>query len=129
MIGCPGELDIGQRTIPNYGGFDLGMVSLSRAFANSCNTTFAELASRMPPRALSQAANRYGIGVDYLVDGITTVTGSVPPTVDLAERTEDGFGQGRVLASPTIISEKKMPIDSELPALKNVDRTPEAAPR
>jgi hypothetical protein len=100
MLGCPGELDIGQRTIPNYGGFDLGLVSMSRAFANSCNTTFAELASRMPPRALSQAASRYGIGVDYLVDGITTVTGSVPPTVDLAERTEDGFGQGKVLASP-----------------------------
>jgi cell division protein FtsI/penicillin-binding protein 2 len=34
------------------------------------------------------------------VDGITTVTGSVPPTVDLAELTEDGFGQGKVLASP-----------------------------
>lgn len=100
MVGCPGELDIGQRTIPNYGGFDLGLVPMSRAFANSCNTTFAELASRMPPRALSQAASRYGIGVDYLVDGITTVTGSVPPTVDLAERTEDGFGQGKVLASP-----------------------------
>jgi cell division protein FtsI/penicillin-binding protein 2 len=100
MVGCPGELDIGQRTIPNYGGFDLGLVSMSRAFANSCNTTFAELASRMPPRALTQAATRYGIGVDYLVDGITTVTGSVPPTVDLAERTEDGFGQGKVLTSP-----------------------------
>lgn len=100
MVGCPGQLDIGQRTIPNYGGFDLGLVSMSRAFADSCNTTFAELASRMPPRALSQAASRYGIGVDYLVDGITTVTGSVPPTVDLAERTEDGFGQGKVLASP-----------------------------
>lgn len=100
MVGCPGQLDIGQRTIPNYGGFDLGLVSMSRAFANSCNTTFAELASRMPPRALSQTASRYGIGVDYLVDGITTVTGSVPPTVDLAERTEDGFGQGKVLASP-----------------------------
>ena len=24
----------------------------------------------------------------------------MPPTVDLAERTEDGFGQGKVLASP-----------------------------
>ena len=32
-------------------------------------------------------------------------------------------------ASPTIISEKKMPIDSDEPALKNVARTPEAAPR
>ncbi|OBH03425.1 MULTISPECIES: penicillin-binding transpeptidase domain-containing protein [unclassified Mycobacterium] len=100
MLGCPGHIDIGHRTIPNYGGFDLGVVPMSRAFASSCNTTFAELSSRMPPRGLTQAANRYGIGLDYTVDGITTVTGSVPPTVDLAERTEDGFGQGKVLASP-----------------------------
>jgi hypothetical protein len=100
MLGCPGRIDIGHRTIPNYGGFDLGVVPMSRAFASSCNTTFAELGSRMPPRGLTQAATRYGIGLDYQVDGITTVTGSVPPTVDLAERTEDGFGQGKVLASP-----------------------------
>ena len=100
MLGCPGHIDIGHRTIPNYGGFDLGVVSMSRAFASSCNTTFAELSSRMPPRGLSQTATRYGMGLDYTVDGISTVTGSVPPTVDLAERTEDGFGQGKVLASP-----------------------------
>lgn len=100
LLGCPGHMDIGHRTVPNYGGFDLGTVPLSRAFASSCNTTFAELASRMPPRGLTTAAAQYGIGPDYVVDGITTVTGSVPPTVNLAERTEDGFGQGKVLVSP-----------------------------
>lgn len=100
MVGCPGHIDIGHRTIPNYGGFDLGVVPMSRAFASSCNTTFAELSAKLPPRGLTQAASRYGIGLDYQVEGITTVTGSVPPTVDLTERTEDGFGQGRVLASP-----------------------------
>ena len=100
MLGCPGTADIGHRTIPNYGGFDLGTVPMSRAFASSCNTTFAELASRMPPRGLTTAAAQYGLGVDYDIDGITTLTGSVPPTVDLTERTEDGFGQGKVLASP-----------------------------
>jgi hypothetical protein len=100
MLGCPGHIDIGHRTIPNYGGFDLGVVPMSRAFASYCNTTFAELSAKLPPRGLTQAATRYGIGLDYQVEGITTVTGSVPPTVDLTERTEDGFGQGRVLASP-----------------------------
>lgn len=100
LLGCPGTADIGHRTVPNYGGFDLGTVPMSRAFASSCNTTFAELASKMPPRGLTTAAAQYGLGVDYEVDGITTLTGSVPPTVDLAERTEDGFGQGKVLASP-----------------------------
>lgn len=100
LLGCPGTADIGHRTVPNYGGFDLGTVPMSRAFASSCNTTFAELASRMPPRGLTTAAAQYGLGLDYSIDGITTLTGSVPPTVDLAERTEDGFGQGKVLASP-----------------------------
>ncbi len=100
LLACPGHMDIGQRTIPNYGGFDLGTVPMSRAFASSCNTTFAELASRMPPRGLTTAAAQYGIGPDYQIDGIDTVSGSVPPTVNLTERTEDGFGQGRVLVSP-----------------------------
>jgi cell division protein FtsI/penicillin-binding protein 2 len=100
LLACPGVMDIGHRTIPNYGGFDLGTVPMSRAFASSCNTTFAELASRMPPRALTMAAAQYGIGPDYRIEGINTVSGSVPPTVNMAERTEDGFGQGKVLVSP-----------------------------
>ncbi|TXH24388.1 MAG: penicillin-binding transpeptidase domain-containing protein [Mycobacterium sp.] len=100
LLGCPGTIDIGHRTIPNYDRFDLGVVPMSRAFANSCNTTFAELASRMAPRALTNAAAQYGIGADYQVAGIDTVTGKVPPTVNLAERTEDGFGQGKVVVSP-----------------------------
>jgi len=100
LLGCPGTIDIVHRRIPNYGGFDLGVVPMSRAFANSCNTTFAELASRMPPTALTVAAAQYGIGPDYDIAGIPTVSGSVPPTVNVAERTEDGFGQGKVLVSP-----------------------------
>ena len=35
-----------------------------------------------------------------MIEGLPTVTGSVPPTVNLAERTEDGFGQGKVVVSP-----------------------------
>ena len=99
-VACPGQVDIGDRTIPNYNKFDLGTVPLARAFANSCNTTFAELASRMLPRTLNVAASEFGIGADYTIEGLTTVTGSVPPTVNLAERTEDGFGQGKVVVTP-----------------------------
>lgn len=100
MVPCPGQIDIGHRTIPNYDKFDLGTVPMARAFADSCNTTFAELASRMPPTALNVAAAQFGIGEDYAIDGLTTVTGTVPATVDLTERTEDGFGQGKVLVTP-----------------------------
>jgi Penicillin binding protein transpeptidase domain/NTF2-like N-terminal transpeptidase domain len=134
LLGCPGTIDIGQRTIPNYGGFDLGTVPMSRAFANSCNTTFAELASRMAPRSLTMAAAQYGIGPDYQIEGINTVSGSVPPTVNLAERTEDGFGQGKVLVSPfgmalaaATVAAGKTPVPQLIegrPAIVNGDRTP-----
>jgi len=100
MLGCPGQIEIGDRVIPNYDKFDLGVVPMAQAFANSCNTTFAELASRMTPTALPVTASQFGIGPDYTMEGLTTVTGIVPPTVDLVERTEDGFGQGKVLVTP-----------------------------
>ena len=134
LLGCPGVLDIGHRTVPNYGGFDLGTVPMSRAFASSCNTTFAELASRMPPRALTMAAAQYGIGPDYQIEGITTVSGSVPPTVNLAERTEDGFGQGKVVVSPfgmalaaATVAAGKTPVPQLIEGRETVitgDRTP-----
>src|SRR5260221_11392224 len=37
--------------------------------------------------------------------------------------------RGSVAARPAIISEKKMPIDSDMPEFWNVERIPEAAPR
>src|SRR5246127_2305714 len=36
LLGCPGQIDIGHRTIPNYGGFDLGGGPMSRGLARSC---------------------------------------------------------------------------------------------
>jgi hypothetical protein len=134
LLACPGTMDIGHRTIPNYGGFDLGTVPMSRAFASSCNTTFAELASRMPPRGLTMAAAQYGIGPDYQIEGLNTVSGSVPPTVNLAERTEDGFGQGKVVVSPfgmalaaATVAAGKTPVPQLIEGRQTVitgDRTP-----
>lgn len=100
MVGCPGRIVIGERSVPNYNEFALGTVSMSTAFARSCNTTFAKLASQMAPDALTTAAAQFGIGPDYQVPGLPTASGSVPPAEDLVQRTEDGFGQGRVLVSP-----------------------------
>ncbi len=99
-VACPGTTVIGGRSVPNAGAFDLGTVPLRTAFARSCNTTFAQLGSRFGPDALPAAALRLGLGADYDVAGLTTVTGSVPASPDLVQRAENGFGQGQVLASP-----------------------------
>ncbi len=100
-VACPGSVTIGERSVPNYNGFTIGMaVPLERAFAASCNTTFAVLASKMGPAELTTAAASMGVGRRYEVAGLPTKTGSVPPATDLTERVEDGFGQGKVLVSP-----------------------------
>ncbi|MFF0814236.1 penicillin-binding transpeptidase domain-containing protein [Rhodococcus sp. NPDC003318] len=100
MVGCPGRVVIGERSVPNYNEFALGTVSMSTAFARSCNTTFAKLASEMDADALTVAAAQFGIGPTYDVPGLPTQSGSVPPADDLVQRTEDGFGQGKVVVSP-----------------------------
>ncbi len=99
-VACPGQTVLGGRPVPNEGKFDLGTVPLRTAFAQSCNTTFATLGSQLPPDALPAAALQLGLGADFTVPGLTTVTGSVPASADLVQRAENGFGQGQVLASP-----------------------------
>jgi cell division protein FtsI/penicillin-binding protein 2 len=99
-LACPGTTVIGGRLVPNAGRFDLGTVPLRTAFARSCNTTFAQLAVQLDPGALPAAALSLGIGADYAVPGITTITGSVPTATDQVLRAENGFGQGEVLSSP-----------------------------
>ncbi|MFD1052060.1 penicillin-binding transpeptidase domain-containing protein, partial [Kibdelosporangium lantanae] len=97
---CPGTITVGPRVIPNSNEFDKGTITLHQAYAFSCNTSFAKVASALAPEALTNSAKQFGIGLDYTIPGITTVTGSVPNAPDLSERAEDGFGQGKVLASP-----------------------------
>lgn len=99
-VDCPGTVTFDGRTVPNEGKFALGTVPLSTAFAKSCNTTFAKLASQLPPTALTDAAKSLGIGADFVLPGLTTITGSVPPAGSVVQRAENGFGQGTVVTSP-----------------------------
>ena len=99
-VECPGTTTVENRVIPNEGKFDLGTVPLITAFARSCNTTFARLAADLPPAALTDAARSLGIGADFVIPGLTTVTGGVPPADSAVQRAENGFGQGTVVTSP-----------------------------
>ncbi|WP_414940786.1 penicillin-binding transpeptidase domain-containing protein [Amycolatopsis sp. cmx-11-51] len=99
-VDCPGSAIFENRTVPNEGKFALGVVPLSTAFAKSCNTTFAKLSTELPPAALTDAGRDLGIGADFVIPGLTTITGSVPPSNTVAQRAESGFGQGTVVASP-----------------------------
>ncbi|MBB5911544.1 hypothetical protein BJY24_000411 [Nocardia transvalensis] len=100
VVPCPSRIVIGERTIPNYELFTIGDVPMATAYERSCNTSFAKIASELPAGALTDAAARFGIGQDYTVAGLPTVSGSVPPAKQQVQRTENGIGQGTVVASP-----------------------------
>ncbi|MGV0735284.1 penicillin-binding transpeptidase domain-containing protein [Mycobacterium syngnathidarum] len=99
-VACPGRLTIENRTIPNDDDFDLGTVPLTSAFSHSCNTSMAALSDKLPADALTKTARAFGIGVDFTIPGLTTVTGKVPNADTAAQRVENGIGQGTVTVSP-----------------------------
>ncbi|WP_236791614.1 penicillin-binding transpeptidase domain-containing protein [Amycolatopsis sp. GM8] len=100
VLPCPGTAQIGQRTIPNDDQFSLPSLPLHSAFAHSCNTTFAQLASQLPADALAKAASQFGLNSDFDIRGLTTEAGKVLPSANSAEQVESAIGQGKVQASP-----------------------------
>ncbi|OMC05069.1 penicillin-binding protein [Mycobacterium sp. NS-7484] len=99
-VACPGRLTIENRTIPNDDEFDLGTVPLASAFSHSCNTSMAALSDKLSGDALTNTARQFGIGVDFTIPGLTTVTGRVPNADNAAQKVENGIGQGTVTVSP-----------------------------
>ena len=100
IVPCPGTMNIYGRIVTNYNQFSLGNVPLERAFASSCNTTFADISTNLAPGELADTARQFGLGVDFRIPGLHTVTGSVPEGEVTLDRTEAGYGQGLDLASP-----------------------------
>lgn len=99
-VACPATQDIGGRIVTNYNTFSLGTTALREAFARSCNTTFASMSTELQPGELKEQAAQFGLGRDYDIPGLTTVTGQVPEGEVMLDRTEAGYGQGLNLASP-----------------------------
>lgn len=98
-VDCPARIRVAGRPIGNAGGAGYGRVPLRRAFAVSCNTTFARLGLRAGPDGLLAAAELFGFNgdVDFT---LPAAGGSFPlPTSD-AELARAAIGQSRVQASP-----------------------------
>lgn len=100
IVPCPGSMNLYGRTVNNYNQFSLGNVPLELAFARSCNTTFADISTKADPGELKEIGRSFGLGMNYEIPGINTVTGSIPEGETPLERTEAGYGQGLTLASP-----------------------------
>jgi beta-lactamase class D len=99
-VRCPGQATVGGRSLKNSDSFDLGTTKLRNAFAKSCNTTFGEIASKLPADGLKKAASQFGLNADYAIPGISTELGKVEDAGSSAQRVEDSIGQGNITASP-----------------------------
>lgn len=99
-VPCPGSMEIGPRIVTNYNGSGVGDTSLSDAFARSCNTTFGNIAHQLEPGRFKAESQQFGIGINYHIAGLDTITGSVSDGRDEVERIDAGYGQGNDLASP-----------------------------
>jgi cell division protein FtsW (lipid II flippase) len=86
--------------IHNAGGESCGG-TLEAALVLSCNTSFADIATRVGVGRLRQTADALGFGSPTPLSGMpTSVSSTLQPGVDQAGVAAAGFGQGTVVASP-----------------------------
>src|SRR5262252_394004 len=111
-VRCPSRVTIGGRVIHNAGNAHAGATNLLTAFAISCNTTFAMLATqRLTGHSLRAMAGTYGYNTRPSL-GIPATLGhfSTPHSqIDLAA---DAFGQGTDLVNPLSQAAEVAAVDS-----------------
>ncbi|HEX2192807.1 MAG TPA: penicillin-binding transpeptidase domain-containing protein [Acidimicrobiales bacterium] len=98
-VPCPAETTAGGRKFVNFESGALGPVPFATAFAQSCNTAFVTLSTRLSEAALVDAAEQFGFGTSYEV-GVPVAATRFPVPGDATERAAAAIGQGRVLATP-----------------------------
>jgi cell division protein FtsI/penicillin-binding protein 2 len=115
QVPCPGTTTVDGRQFQNENKFDLGTVSLTVAFAQSCNTTFIQQAMTLPDDALAAAAHSYGVGATWKLP-VGIFSGSVPAAATGTTKAADAIGQGQVVMSPAALALVAAGIASGKPA-------------
>lgn len=102
---CTGGVTFGehQRSVSDYGGSVHGNLSLQTAFTQSCNSTFAIIASELGDKNLRKTAEAYGIGDDFtfrdLVVENSALSASDSPLLG-ADLAWTGVGQHQLSLTP-----------------------------
>jgi cell division protein FtsI/penicillin-binding protein 2 len=99
-VQCPPTVDIGGRTFHNFDNERLGSTSLLNAFAISCNTTFAMLATQhLDGSSLGSMAEEFGFNAKPAL-GIPATLGHFKTPHQPVDMAADAFGQGTDLVNP-----------------------------
>lgn len=102
---CPRTVTVNGQKFENQAEFELPKGTTFREdFAQSCNTGFIDLRSRLEGGgALPSAAARFGIGGEWQV-GASSFDGSVPEPTSENEKAAAMIGQGKVEASALVMA-------------------------
>jgi Penicillin binding protein transpeptidase domain/NTF2-like N-terminal transpeptidase domain len=99
-VQCPATVTLGGRTFHNFDNEHFGATSLLNAFAVSCNTTFAMLATqRLSGASLASMARTFGFNARPAL-GIPATLGRFTTPHQEVDLAADAFGQGTDLVSP-----------------------------
>jgi beta-lactamase class D len=98
-VSCPTTINSYGKIFKNHEKAPNRSMSLTEAFADSCNTAFIGLARSLPAGALASAAEDLGFNTDQPLP-VASFGGSYPTPKDNAELAASAIGQGRVEASP-----------------------------
>lgn len=98
-VSCPTTINAYGKIFKNHETSPSRTMTLTQAFAASCNTAFIGVARSLPDGALDEAAQALGFGAGQPLP-VASFGGSYPTPKDGAELAASTIGQGRVEASP-----------------------------
>ena len=108
---CPPTITVGNTVFHNFEGEAQSSLTLSQAFAVSCNTAFIGLSKDLPDASFAQTATQLGIGTRPHL-GLVGFGGDVPdPTTDV-QRAATAIGQASVAVSPLAMATAAAAIDA-----------------
>ena len=101
-VSCPPQRVVDGKEFTNYSEYPsaaLGEISLTTAFAESCNTAFVGQVDTVTWDEVTTAASDLGVGIEADI-GIDAFLGSLAEPDGRVERAAGLIGQGTVLVSP-----------------------------
>jgi peptidoglycan glycosyltransferase len=101
VVDCPAEITVAGAVIGNFDHERYGRVTVARAFAYSCNTSFVRIGLKTGSAPIVRMARAFGLGRVLPFD-LPTAAGYLPVPRDLGRRglAQLSFGQGTLLVTP-----------------------------
>jgi cell division protein FtsI/penicillin-binding protein 2 len=111
QLTCPTSVTVDGKVFTNFEGEHGGQLSLTDAFATSCNTAFIGATKDLAAPDLVGAAAQFGFGTKPDL-GVLAVGGTVPTPTSPVELAATTIGQGGVQASPLQMAEVAATVQS-----------------